>query len=529
MNVLTSLTNLPFEQDNYLVGVDLGTTLAKAAVYDTTGRLLGESFQETQVHYPRPGVAEQDPLEFYQSAVATIRAAVEQAGISPHRVAALSVDSQAGGILAIDAHWQPVMHFDSPLDTRSTPLKQRMMATAGKRIFELSGASPTYGQKILWWKEENPQVWKQVYKFIQPAAYVAGLLAGLNGEQAYTEATFMCWSGLSDTARMAWSEELCEIFDVPLSVLPRILSAHEIVGTLQSSAARDCGLPSGVPIAAGCSDAAATLLGASVIEPGLLFDISGTACIFGACINRYQADVATQTLSCMNGVLPGQFYQLGIVLGGRTHDWFIHEFCAAEMKDNIGETKNVYAGMDARAASLPPGSDGVLCVPHLGGRWNPPEPNVSGLWMGFGWGHHKEHLYRSILEAVAYEYASYLDHMRRTIPETKFEEVRVMGSGGRSRLWNEIKSNVLGLPYRKLARGDLATWGSALIAGHAVGIFTDLAAAAKAGADVTENVLPENGTHQSYSQYQLLYQEVLKRNQTCFNALAGLAKKRHSV
>jgi xylulokinase len=519
------MTNTPIERNSYLVGVDLGTTLAKAAVYDTTGRLLGEAFRETQIRYPRPGIAEQDPAEFYLSAVGTIRAAIEQARISPHRVAALSIDSQAGGILGIDADWQPVMHFDSPLDTRSTPLKHRMMATAGKRIFQLSGTSPTYGQKILWCKEENPEVWKRVDKFIQPAAYVTGLMAGLSGEEAYTEATFICWSGLSDTARIAWSEELCQTFDVPLRVLPRIVSAHEIIGTLQPAAARDCGLPSGVPIAAGCADAAATLLGASVIEPGLLFDISGTACIFGACINRYQTDEEARTLSCMNGLLQGQFYQLGIVLGGRTHDWFVHEFCSAGMKGAIVNAKSAFAEMDARAASLPPGSDGVLCIPHLGGRWNPPEPNVRGLWMGFGWGHHKEHLYRSILEAVAYEYAYFLDHMRTTIPEIQFEEVRVMGSGAQSRLWNEIKSNVLGLPYRKLARNDLATWGSALLAGHAVGIFTDLAAAANASAEVTENVLPERNTHQLYRQYKLLYNEALKRNRASFDDLASLAKE----
>jgi xylulokinase len=487
--------------------------------------LLGEAFRETQIRYPRPGIAEQDPAEFYQSAVGTIRAAIEEARISPHRVAALSIDSQAGGILGIDANWQPVMQFDSPLDTRSTPLKHRMMATAGKRIFQLSGASPTYGQKILWCKEENPEVWKRVDKFIHPAAYVAGLLAGLSGEEAYSEATFLCWSGLSDTSRIAWSEELCQIFDVPLRVLPRIVSAHEIIGTLQPAAARDCGLPSGVPIAAGCADAAATLLGAGVIEPGPLFDISGTACIFGACINRYQTDEATRMLSCMNGILPGQFYQLGIILGGRTHDWYVHEFCCGETKDLIKDAKGVYAGMDARAASLPPGSEGVLCIPHLGGRWNPSEPNVRGLWMGFGWGHRKEHLYRSILEAVAYEYAFFLDHMRTKIPEIRFEEVRVMGSGAKSQLWNEIKSNVLGLPYRKLVRNDLATWGSALLAGHAVGIFTDLAAAAKANAEVSENILPEKNTQQLYRQYKLLYNEVLKRNRASFDDLASLEKK----
>lgn len=104
--------------------------------------------------------------------------------------------------MAIDRFWRPVTHFDSPLDTRSNAKKPRMMAVADDRVVELAGTPPTYGQKILWWKEEQSEVWKRAHKFIQPAAYVAGLMAGLSGEQAFMEPTFMCWSGLSDTANL---------------------------------------------------------------------------------------------------------------------------------------------------------------------------------------------------------------------------------------------------------------------------------------------------------------------------------------
>lgn len=510
-------------QKDCLLGVDLGTTLAKAGVYDTQGNLLGEAYQETEISYPRPGVAEQDPHEFYRSAVSTIRGALEGSRVGSGRIAALSLSSQAGGIMAIDRSWQPVTPFDSPLDTRSNAKKQRMMAAAGSRIVELAGAPPTYEQKILWWKEEHPEVWKRVYKFIQPAAYVAGLLAGATGEQAFMEPSFMGWSGLGDSANRRWSEELCGLLDVPLDVLPRVAPAYEIVGYLTVPAARDTGLPSGLPIAAGTADAAASLLGAGVVEPGVLFDVAGTACIFGVCLDQYRADSATQTLSCMSSVLPGIFYQLAIVLGGRTHDWFVREFCREEASEAAPKGMSVYACMDAKAEGLPPGSEGVLCLPQLGGRWNPAEPDVRGLWIGFGWGHRKEHLYRAILESVAYEYALYLARMRELFPQASFPEVRVMSGGGRSRLWNQIKCDVLGVPYRKLARTDLTTWGSALIAGHAVGIFPDLAIAAKTCAPAGDRQDPDTDAHQAYRSYTALYPRLFETNRQTFSALANLA------
>jgi len=511
-------------QKDYLIGVDLGTTLAKAGVYDTQGKLLGEAFQETEVHCPRPGLVEQDPAEFYRSTVATIRAAVDRAGINAAGVRALSIDSQAGGIMAIDRSWQPVTHFDSPLDTRSNAQKLRMMATAGNRILELAGAPPTYGQKILWWKEEQPEVWRRVYKFIQPSAYVTGLMTGLGGEQAFMEPSFMCWSGLSDSADCRWSDELCDTLGVPKGVLPRVAQAGEVAGYLAPAAARDSGLPSGLPVAVGTADAAASLLGGGVVDPGTLFDISGTACIFGVCADRYRADTATGTVSCMSSALQGRFYLLSIVLGGETHGWFIREFCDNEAREAAEMGMSVFDRMDSKAESLPAGTDGVLCIAQLGGRWNPPEPDVRGLWVGFGWGHRKEHLYRAILESVAYEYEIYLSRVRELIPHLQLGDVRVMGGGARSQLWNKIKSDVLGIPYRKLAREDLATLGSALIAGHAVGIFPDLAAAAKSCAKAGDYQEPDKSAYQRYRAYSALYARLFDTNRETFSALARIAR-----
>ena len=300
------------------------------------------------------------------------------------------------------------------------------------------------------------------------------------------------------------------------------MSASEVVGYLTPSAARDCGLPSGLPIAAGTADGAASLLGAGVVEAGTLFDVAGTACIFGVCLDHYHADTATKTLCCMSSALPGRFYQLSIALGGRTHDWFVREFCHQEASEAAQKGMSVYDLMDSKAACLPPGSEGVLCIPQLGGRWNPAEPDVRGLWIGFGWGHRKEHLYRAILESVAYEYAIYLARMRELFPHADFHEVRVMSGGGRSPLWNQIKCDVLGIPYRKLARHDLATWGSALIAGYAVGIFPDLDVAAKACARAGDYREPDRAANQIYRADAALYPRLFETNGETFSALARI-------
>ncbi len=227
----------------------------------------------------------------------------------------------------------------------------------------------------------------------------------------------------------------------------------------------------------------------------------------------------------MSSVLPDRFYQLAIVLGGRTHDWFVREFCQAESNEASQRGVSIYGFMDSKASDLPPGSEGVLCIPQLGGRWNPVEPDARGLWMGFGWGHRKEHLYRSILESVAYEYAIYLARMRELWPQADFHQVRVISGGGHSRLWNQIKSDVLGIPYGKLARNDLATWGSALIAGHAVGIFPDLLAAARSRSKVEHEQQPEWSAHERYKPYVALYPTLFARNRDTFGELARIATR----
>lgn len=462
----------------YLMGIDLGTSGTKAALYDTDGRLIAEASQEVALYYPRPGVVEQETEDFYTSAAATIHQCLAASGIDPREVAAIAFDSQMAGIGSVDEDFRPATRFDSWLDMRCQPYIDALDRDHGDRITELTGCPPTcdHGPKILWWKEEQPEAYRRIARFVVPAGYVAGRMAGLKGEQAFIDHTFIHFSALSDARRGAWSDELCGLLGVDQGKLARIVAPWDVIGQVTDAAARDSGLAPGTLIAAGAGDTAAGALGAGVVRPGMLLDTAGTAAVLAGCTDQFTPDIANRALLSMRSVVPGLWNPLAYIAGGGLAlRWFRDQFYNNLRGQPQTAAGDLYDEMTAAAGAIPPGADGLFFSPHLGGRICPAEPSMRGAWVGFSWGHTQAHFFRAVLESVAYEYALYLNILRDLIPDLRLVESRVIGGGARSLVWNQIKADVLGVPYQPLQRSEFATWGSAMIAGAAAGLFTDLA------------------------------------------------------
>ncbi len=216
---------------NYLIGVDLGTSATKAALYRVDGRLVAEATAEVPVLYPSPGVVEQENGDFYATAAQTVRRCLADSGVDPRDVAAIAFDSQMAGVGSVDEDYQPATRFDSWLDMRCEPYIEWMSRDAGEAVTRLTGCPPTcdHGPKMLWWKNEQPEAYGRVAKFLMPAGYVAGRMAGLKGDDAFIDYTFIHFSGLSPTGRNGcWSEELCSTFDLDLAKLPRIVEPWRV-------------------------------------------------------------------------------------------------------------------------------------------------------------------------------------------------------------------------------------------------------------------------------------------------------------
>jgi len=480
------------------VGCDLGTMGSKAAVVDEDGTILGEAYEEVPLEHPRTGWVEQDPLLIEESAHRVIARALAASGRAGD-VAAVAFSGQMSGIGTIDEHFAPVTHYDSWLDTRCEPYIEQMSAAAD-RVVELSGCPPTYshGPKILWWRHERPDTYARIRRFVPIGSFVAARAAGLSVADAFVDHTYLHFSNLADTQAGTWSAELLETFDVDPDVLPRVVAPTDVVGTVTREMAASSGLPVGTPVAAGAGDTTAASLGAGAVRPGRAFDAAGTASVLAICLDGFHPDLASHTLMASRGIVPGTFINLAFINGGGLAlRWFRDEIaCLADA--------DAYRRLDALAAEVAEGSEGVLWYPHLQGRVLPPSPHARGAWVGLTSRHSHGHLYRALLEGIAFEYAEWV-RLASVAGGGVVTEARALGGGAASPLWNQIKADVLGIDWVPTVVQECGVLGDALVAAAAVGHVTDMAATIEAWQGTREPVHPRPEAHERYQRLQSVH------------------------
>ena len=218
----------------------------------------------------------------------------------------------------------------------------------------------------------------------------------------------------------------------------------------------------------------------------------------------------------------GTGYQLiSVVLGGRTHNWFIEEFCREESGKVPAGFGSVYEYLDGLAAKVPAGSDGLVSINYLQGRFFPPDPAVRGAFVGHTWAHTRMHFYRAILESIAYDHFLTREIIRELLPGLALGTVTAIGSGAASELWMQIKADVLQPPYQSLQRSDLSTLGAAVVGGVAAGLFRDVGALGRRLARPLRTVQPRTGADAAYRRNIEVYRELFERLQPIYRRLAG--------
>jgi xylulokinase len=348
-------------------------------------------------------------------------------------------------------------------------------------------------------------------------------MAGLKGEEAYIDNTYIHFSCFSDILKNRWSKKLLDHFNFPEEKLPRIVKPWEIIGKVNKQTAHLTGLKEGTPIAAGCGDQTANILGAAITKPGMVFDVAGTASVFSICTGRYVPDVGNKTLFTARTVFDDLWYAIAYINGGGLNlRWFRDEIIKDE-RANFDEIKDKeYSIFDELASGIKPGSEKLFFLPHMGGRVCPNNIDLRGAFLGLTWRHKKEHLYRALLEAVAYEYAIYMGIEKSLTPELEMKEARVIGGGSKSRFWNQIKADILGIPYVKLEREEFGVCGSAILAGYASGIFSDLRSIADEFNQVKYIINPDLEKHEFYKGYVRFYSDLLNDLEPLFTKLNNL-------
>jgi xylulokinase len=501
-----------------VIGVDIGTQRAKAAVFTRDGTCLANAFRESRLLRPAPGTVEEDPEHQFATVCQTIRECVRTARLGAGSVAGIGIDGQMAGVIGIGADGRNVTPYDSWLDTRCRPYIELMNQRAGEEVLQKTGCTPSFnhGPKILWWMNERKAAFRKVRTFVQPGGYAAMRLCGLSARDAFIDTTYLHFSGFADNQGNRWDSGLCKTFSLDEAKLPRMAQPHEIVGELCASAARRCGLRKGVPVVAGCGDTAASFLACGATEPGTCIDVAGTACVFAATTDAFRPDVQYRTLGCGQSATPGLWHPYAYINGGGMNlEWFCREIA------NRGKTAESGAGgkkegilslaeLDEMAAAIGVEESVPLFIPHLAGRVCPSEPGIRGAWAGLDWSHGMGHLYRAVLEGVALEYGIYRNALLRLYPKLTMREIRITGGGEKSRIWNRIKASVFQTPVVQIARSHGAPAGSALLAGYGVGIFRSLPEAAGRWIALGKRVEPEEDMVRHYRAKLPLFEKLLE-------------------
>jgi xylulokinase len=477
-------------RSHLLLGIDLGTTRIRVAAFDSEGRQVVARGSPNRLREIHPGRVEQPVQEIRDAADAAIQAVTSALGARAADVAAIGVTGQMGGITAVDPVGRVLMPYDSPLDLRCFPYFERHMLPHLRTILAKTGASPEWGQKLLYWRDEHPALWGRIAKFTTLAGLYAAELVGLPGDQAFADPTYAALSGLW-SGGFEWDPHLCELFGISADKLPRLVLPSTVVGVLRPERGAALGLAAELPVVAGTGDGMASLLGAGAVTSALLFDLSGTATVLAAYSDRFLPDPDTGILNCMPSALREDWYLTHSLFGGQAVRWFAEQFPPSrQTSPDLGVL------WDERAATLAEGSApcSLFFVPHLGGRRHPPRPTARGGWMGLTWGTQPEHLYLAILESVAYEFVGALDRMRKLLPNWEPTEVKVLGGGARSALWNQVKADILGVPHRPLKEVEFGARGVALVAGEAAGIVHNIRATAMQ-VEAEAAVLPRPNHH----------------------------------
>lgn len=474
-----------------IVGVDIGTQSLKVTVVDEALRVMGSASSGYAVSFPAPGRAEQAPALWEAALAPTIAAALSAAGARPAEVIGLGIAGQLDGCVAVDGGNEPLGPCLIWMDRRaSLPASKDLAGTIRRRCGIV--ADPGHmAAKIAWLKRHGAD---GAARFHQPVSWMVAQLTGRSVMDRAVASTTMLYEFGGST----WSTELLEAFGVDAAELPEIAAAFEPAGTLNAHGARATGLPPGLPVAVGTGDDFSTPLGAGIVRPGRLACVLGTAEVVGALDDEARIDETNllETHAYVDGCYfienPGWY-------AGGAIDWFIRTHRLRGV-DELNEL----------AAQAPPGSDGVLFLPALGGamapEWN---PDARGCFYGLSASHGPPHMARAVMEGCAFAMRDVVERLVEM--KVPLQAVRLLGGGARSRLWAGIRADTVQLPVEVPAEVATSPIGAAVLAAVACGSSPDVSSAAAACDDVALTVRPGDGADydDAYARYRALF-EALK-------------------
>jgi xylulokinase len=500
-----------------LLAVDVGTTNLKAAVFDLDGRCVGIEKSPTIAHYDSKGHSVYKPEEIWGTISELLRKLTDSLD---EDISAVSVTSMTEAVVPLDKDGRELFDIITWFDTRSIKEAEDIVAKIGQvKLFSITGLDPNpifSLCKMLWMKNNNPEVFQRASQWLQMADYIIYKLSGVLA----TDYTLATRTLAFDVRKNDWSDEILDLFNVDRSLFPPVYESGTKLGGINHDAAIQTGIPEGTPVVIGGNDHPCASLAAGVLNGNKILDSSGTAEAFIYVSQKHQEPPMEFKGQRTCRYLDKDRYALwgGIISSGASFEWAYKLLTQVESW-GLSQSPPEYAQILSQVEEVPIGSNGVMFIPHMRGSGAPFwDPKMTGSFLGLKTTNTPQELLRAVLEGLAFQ-ARMIVEMHEQIAESPVEALCVVGGSGKNLLWQQIKADVIQKPIEICEEPEASLLGAAILAGVGVGLFKDIATASTQLSKRNRQLVSNEKNKENYQKLYEIYCDAYEATKTVSHRL----------
>ena len=503
----------------YFIGIDIGTTGAKALLMNVNGVVITTSTNEYPMHNPHPLWSEQNPEDWWNATCKSIREVLLNGKVSPVDVNGIGLTGQMHGLVTLDAGGNIVYPCIMWNDQRTAAECEEITSIVGhKKLLAVTGNLVLPGftaPKIIWLRKNKPDVYEKIKKIILPKDYIRYKLTN----EFFSDVSDASGTSLLNIRERKWSHEILNKLQIPFEWLPEVVESVSQTGSITQQAATLTGLIEGTSVFAGGGDQAAGAVGSGAVKEGIVSIVLGTSGVVFTHSDNFRIEPEGKLHAFCHSVT-GKWHLMGVTLSAAgSLRWYRDTFCYEEKFEAEKLNKDVYEILTNKAASVPAGSEGLFFLPYLTGERTPhPDPNARGAFIGLNIRHTKAHLTRSVLEGVAYSLRDCYELISNL--GIKADNIVISGGGAKSQLWRSIISDLFNAEISTLTCTEGASYGAAILAAVGSGNFKDVIEACDKILKKESSIQPNVQRIKIYEDYYLIYKELYPQLKNSFKEIS---------
>jgi xylulokinase len=487
------------ESGRLVVGLDCSTTGTKAIAFDRSGNVVARAFEPVPLSSPQPGYYEQDPADWWGSAQRALRETARQ--VDPASIIAVAIANQRETFVPLDGEGGCLRPAIVWLDERCKDEVESFSGRIGKQtIHRITGKPPDYAPvvyRLAWMKRHEPDLFSRIRWVADVHAYCVWKLTGSWMTSWASADPF----GLFDARKKRWAPLILKALGLRSSQFPVPCCPGTLLGRIGEGAAKLTGLSPGTAVVAGGGDGQAAGLGANALTPERAYLNLGTAVVAGVYGTRFRTSRAFRTMCSCSGA--GYYYECSLRAGTFSIEWLIRRVLNIDPSEQPG----IHGELQREAEHIPAGSGGLLYLPYLCGVMNPYwDMNARGAFVGLSSSHGRGHLYRSILEGIAFEQFSAIRAVEKSLG-SRVREFVAIGGGAGSELWCQILADVTGKRLCIPETTEASALGAAIAAAVGAGWYRTFQGAADGMTRIRRRIKPDGRSDYGrlFAAYRALY------------------------